>query len=490
MFKMYADLLSPLSAARVCESRQPYILLTERHIQAAWLEQKYFKHLKTAEGIPIEMLSPGIWNLEAGPDFRKAHLKIGGKVYFGDIEIDMAVEGWQQHGHSNDPRYNSVVLHVAFWRPHKPQIMQTASGQKILQVYLEDFLTVAPMRLIQLIDVELYPYKKFIGSGRCAKELFHKLQNEEILQFFRNAAHWRLHQKRLFFRARIDTLEHFVPAGMAMALGYKNNAELFLDLFLALQKKSWPTQEHALAWMMAICGLFTSKYVDKWGKSQKYQLLAQLAAEYQSAPEPTLPIALHQIRPYNHPVRRMALLTKIAFDEALKNLPTRIFNTWEAMWQQCQQKRRWKPLLEAFQELFPLYEDEYWNKHYLFEVDARPDYVPLMGDNLKREMVVNIILPLLEERVMAIARNGEIAAFSNFYANLAATKSGKTSYLTHRFFGDTVKGKLLDHADIEQGAFQLHYDFCVHFEASCEGCPFVERYRKAYLRACSKSSIG
>lgn len=483
MLKMYPDLLAPIAASRVCETKQPYILLTERHIQAAWLEQKYFKHLKTVEGIPIEVLSPGIWNLEAGPDFRKAHLKIGDKVYFGDIEIDMAVDGWQQHGHHQDPRYNSVVLHVAFWRPHRPQVMHTPSGIEILQMYLEDFLTIPPMRLIQLIDVELYPYKKFLGSGRCAKELFHSLQNEEVLQFFRAAAHWRLHQKRSFFRARIEDPEHFISAGMAMALGYKNNSEIFLDLFLALQKQTWPTHDHALAWMMARCGFFAGKFIDKWGKSPKYQKLAQLAGEQRSPPEPVLSIALHQIRPYNHPIRRMALLVKVACDSTMKNLTALLFKTWAAMWLHCQQKGRWKPLLDAFKEILPLHEDEYWNSHYLFEIDAKPAFVALMGEDLKREIVVNIFLPLLEEHVMTHAQAVEVAAFSDFYSNLAATKSGKTAYLTHRFFGDTAKGKLLDRADIEQGAFQLHYDFCVHFEASCEGCPFVERYHSNHRAA-------
>lgn len=477
MLKMYSDLLAPRAASRVCEKKHPYILLTERHIQAAWLEQKYFKHLKTADGIPIEVLSPGIWNLEAGPDFRKAHLKIGDKIYFGDIEIDMAVEGWQQHGHYVDSRYNNVILHVAFWQPHKISSIQTLSGQGVLQVYLENFLTIAPMRLIQLIDVELYPYKKFLGSGRCAKELFQHLQNEEILQLFRAAAHWRLHQKRMFFRARIGSSDNFVSAGIAMALGYKHNAELFLDLRLALRKQAWHSQEHAMAWLMAKCGFFTNKFTAKWGESLRYQQLARLVKECQLAPEPILPIALHQIRPYNHPIRRMAMLVKMTFDPALKNLHSEIFNNWQSNWSQCHQKQRWKPLLVAFRELLPSYQDEYWNSHYLFECDAKPDYIALMGEDLKREIVVNIFLPLLEEHVMANAQEAETAAFRAFYASLAASNSGKTTYLTHRFFGDTAKGKLLNHADIEQGAFQLHYDFCVHFESSCEGCPFVERYR-------------
>ena len=51
--------------------------LTERHLQILWLEQKLLKNLITNQGESIEVISPGIWNTGPGPDFLKAHLKIG-----------------------------------------------------------------------------------------------------------------------------------------------------------------------------------------------------------------------------------------------------------------------------------------------------------------------------------------------------------------------------------------------------------------------------
>src|ERR1700761_5455772 len=71
----------------IAENVVPYPFLRERHLQAMWLEQKYFKNLTTTEGEAIIVLSPGIWNSEGGPDFLKAHLKIGHREIRGDVEL-------------------------------------------------------------------------------------------------------------------------------------------------------------------------------------------------------------------------------------------------------------------------------------------------------------------------------------------------------------------------------------------------------------------
>src|SRR5947199_203311 len=93
----YNQLLASFMPNVIAERNQAYQYVTERHLQALWLEQKYFKGLMTADQNTIEVLSPGIWNLEAGPDFLKAHLKIGQREYFGDIEIHFMDGSWQHH---------------------------------------------------------------------------------------------------------------------------------------------------------------------------------------------------------------------------------------------------------------------------------------------------------------------------------------------------------------------------------------------------------
>jgi hypothetical protein len=71
----YKDLLEGSFLYEVQESVKKYHCLTERHIQVMWLEQKYFSQLRTEEGDLIEVISPGIWNGEGGPDFKRRRLE-------------------------------------------------------------------------------------------------------------------------------------------------------------------------------------------------------------------------------------------------------------------------------------------------------------------------------------------------------------------------------------------------------------------------------
>jgi len=69
--------------------------------------------LVTPQGLPVEVVDPGMRNLDAGPDFFNAKIKIGGIMWIGNVEIHCTSADWYQHGHHLDPAYNSVILHLA-----------------------------------------------------------------------------------------------------------------------------------------------------------------------------------------------------------------------------------------------------------------------------------------------------------------------------------------------------------------------------------------
>lgn len=470
MFHRYDLLLDPHCQTVAEKPAKDYLNFTERHLQAMWLEQKYFKNILTIDEQPVQVISPGIWNAEAGPDFLKAHIKIGDKEFLGDIEMHLRSESWAQHGHHLDPRYNNVILHVAFWKSNAPIEIITPTKKVIPQLYLEDFLTISSNRIIQLIDLDLYPYKKFIGSGRCAQSLFKTMPENETVNFFRNAASWRLLQKRRYLQAHVDNPQHLMAAGYAMALGYKNNSEAFLELFLRLQKLKPASEEELLAIGMLCCGFFEESYRKKWGESEKYNRLHSIVKDRN---HPPVKLVLNQIRPLNHPIRRLVALVKLISDP----LHTKLFFLMSASWEQFwPTKQKPRILWEQLRDHLPTYADEYWNSHYTFENMPRKEFLSLIGDNTKNEILINAFLPLLQESILERGHAKEMEAFENFYSTLPASDTGKTRYLIHRFFGDTPKGGVLNKADVEQGAYQLHKDFCLHYEASCVGCPFVERY--------------
>lgn len=464
---------------KVAEEEELYQFITERHVQVMWLEQKYFRPLMTSDGEPIKVISPGVWNAEAGPDFRKAHLKIGEKQFRGDVEIHLRDDGWVQHKHHTDPLYNQVVLHLSFWKPTHIKAIINQQGSPIIRSYFEDALTIPEKRITQLIDLDLYPYKKFCGSGRCADEIFNKVPEKSIEQLFYDASVWRLEKKRRHLYSRVEDPRLYLSAGIAMALGYKDNAEAFLDLYQHLLPHRHSSEQFLMGISMHRCGFFSEHFVEKWKGSEYYQELKEIEFSDEYIKSPTK-LRLHMIRPINHPIRRIAYLVKMIKDPSVPQLYQRMEGHWHATWPLLSHHKDFKEHLEELCEMIPLYHDEYWNFHYTFEEKAQKQELPLIGPSLKTEILINTYFPLLHASIESRRIDQEVKAFHNLYSTVKSQPTRKSKYLQHRFFGETSKRSLIKGADTIQGAYQLHHDFCIHYEASCEGCPFIGRFREAY----------
>ncbi len=476
MLNKYFNLLSDSSA--VAEPPTPYFFFTERHLQAMWLEQKYFKDLKTLAGESIQIISPGIWNQGAGPDFLKAHFIVDGIPMHGDIELHLSGEDWFHHHHHEDERYNDVALHLVLWPPKSAKSTMTTQAKLVRMACLESFLTIPLSRIIQLIDLDLYPYRKFVGSGRCAKTVFRELSERQISDFFVSSAEFRLEQKLHFLNEHISDVTLRLSGGIAMALGYKHNSKAFLDLFQWLSYYKKFGEEAVLALALGACGFFDKEYFEKWGFSVKYNDLKALFLML-ALPIPDIPrfkIIHLQIRPSNHPVRRLAYLAKMITDPRSEEIFANMFVVWNQHYQSHQPSY----ILKKWSTLLPSYEDSYWNYHYAFEEGISKCPIALIGLPLKQEIIINTFLPLLREGLVKKGDPQEIDAFYTLYRQIPSSLTGKSRYLVHRFFGDSSKGEILQLAIHQQGAYQLHKDFCIHYEASCEGCPFVKRYKESF----------
>jgi hypothetical protein len=473
------SLLLDHSSLIFTEFVHPYEFLTERHLHVLWLEQKYFYDLFTLNKERVEVISPGIWNTGAGPDFLKAHLLIDGRECRGDVELHLADAGWEHHKHHLDKAYDHVVLHISLWPSPTEKILRNSRGDPIPQLYLHDFLTIPHARILRLVDLDLYPYRRFVGSGHCAQSLFRNLSKTKTEQFFQSAADWRLSQKRAYLQGHFSFSFQQLLGGMAMTLGYKHNGEVFLKLFPLLAAWSSQTEKSLLAFCLKACGFFHDAYFDKWKESEYYRELHAIGGS-SSSPLPLQELQLGKSRPLNHPIRRLAYLIKLAKDPATHVLYDRMVALWQQAWADCNSDQAFRSLVKQLQALIPQYEDDYWNSHYLFETERQEAHLTLIGKSLKREMFVNAFLPLLHHHVKREDQPKERTAFNRMYHTLESAETGKSRYLKHRFFGETPKGNLLKKTEIQQGAYQLHRDFCVHYEASCKGCPFVEKYQKVF----------
>ena len=57
------------------------------------------KELTTIDGMSVEVISPGMHNTDAGPDFLNAKVKIGGMLWVGSVEVHLKSSDWFRHHH-------------------------------------------------------------------------------------------------------------------------------------------------------------------------------------------------------------------------------------------------------------------------------------------------------------------------------------------------------------------------------------------------------
>ena len=95
-----------------------------------WTFRLFQKDLRTTDGQEIEVIDVGLPNTNEGPDFFNAKIKIGDKVWAGNVEIHTSSDEWVKHKHHTNKNYNSVILHVV--EKANCEVFNEA-GQSVLQ---------------------------------------------------------------------------------------------------------------------------------------------------------------------------------------------------------------------------------------------------------------------------------------------------------------------------------------------------------------------
>lgn len=90
-------------------------MFSEKLLQYIWKHRLFNAGaLSTTDRERLQVISPGTWNTNAGPDFLNARVKIEDTLFAGNVELHTRASDWIRHGHSSDKRYHNLILHVVY----------------------------------------------------------------------------------------------------------------------------------------------------------------------------------------------------------------------------------------------------------------------------------------------------------------------------------------------------------------------------------------
>jgi len=432
----------------------------ERILQIIWNEQALSTPLKMENGKIVEIISPGTWNLEEGPDFKNAAIKIDNKILTGTIEIHCNSSDWFKHNHHNDKNYDQVILHVVWNDDYKKkEHLPTCLS-------IKKHLSKSWQTIIKELKIDNYPYAKKVNLGSCSMK-WASSNDQQIKKLLQVAGLARFEDKSRRIQRTIlaKGADQALYEGIFQALGYKNNKQPFLQLTQALPIKKLqqmqPLVAEATLWGTA--GLLPDPTTTNVHPELK-EHLQKLWKEWWKLGKKNIKIKWsRKCRPYNTPERRLAagivLLNKYSF-QPTKYIINNINNT-------NSEKELHKKLIEILQA------NSIWNQYAGFAHKIKQP-ASLLGQSRINDIIINIILPYLyiwsKQNKNIYTKN-----IQELFLNLPASQSNKLlNEATHRFFMPASRNKiLLKKACMQQGLIEIYQNFCLFLCNDCKNCPLL-----------------
>jgi len=426
--------------------------LSELELQARWFAGDFGRQFTSTAGDKIEIVQFGIWNREAGPDFRDAVVRANeSEPVRGCIEIDLVDRNWETHGHSTNPAFDEAVLHVFIEKGAREFFTRTATNRNVLQIQID------PAQLPDAFRVDA----ALARPGRCQAPL-RNLPEDQVRSVLNAAGQFRLQRKSAALRAKIDNHGHdeALFQEIAAALGYKENKLPFTivaqRLSLRFLRSKGADRE---AILFGVGGFLQTPDLAKFQRSTRTYLRDLWGRWWPHRDElerlilPTQLWKTSSTRPVNHPQRRLAALSVLAGE-------------WTSF-----RRSLGGQSAKAIGDFFSALNHPFWENRFTLLADPASEAIALIGESRVNEILANVIFPFW------MAGDADLwSEYSKLPANLTNRRL-KTAAV--RLFGDDPRRKdFLKTVAHQQGLLQIYEDFCLQDNSDCAHCPFPEQMQR------------
>lgn len=336
--------------------------------------QRLVGALRTTDGSDIEVLNPGQRNLDAGPDFFNAQVRIGATVWAGNVEMHVRASDWFHHHHQDNPAYDSVILHVVL---HADADIRLSGGEALRTA------------VMQIPPAVLERYHALQGAPTaiaCADRLpevpaiiLHDWQTALVADRMLG----KVHRVRDLIEADLASWPAAFYVILARALGTGTNSDacerLARSLPYAYIQKHLDSRLQVEALLLGQAGWLAQPHpADEAYYAELRREYLFLAAKFDLTPLPAAVWRFARMRPQASPQLRIASLAALLCER-----PNLFADLLEA------------PDLNAIQRLLAVRLSGWWTTHYSLHPDTSPEVAKGLGPATVRSLVINAVIPIL-----------------------------------------------------------------------------------------------
>ena len=419
--------------------------ISEKRLQHIWNNLPAGSSFITPTRQVVKIISPGTWNVEPGPDFLMAKIKLDDKIVTGAVEIHLHASDWYCHGHQHNSSYNNVILHA---------------------VAINDL---PPEKNASLPPLVIIDWKKELAApvgedkfrpGKC-REFFAHLTADETVAVLEAAGRERFQQKSRVVLSSViaDGAEKTTLKLLFEAMGYKDNRAQFLELWQRFNQYDPELRaKFSAAIIWGESGLLPEmpqpeispemrQFIERcWQEWWQIRISARPGIDWK-----------RYARPVSSPERRIAAL--IALLQRYGEEPLKQFSQFMDGF-----TIRPVPLIKSL-----MIHDKLWDNYASFEKPRRQP-AALLGYHSALELLVNVFLPALAATRQISCR--PLEPIIDYWSKLPPTQHNRiTKLAVKRWFGGAKSAeRLMNTTAARQGVIHLIREFCEQCHGACESC--------------------
>ena len=345
----------------------------EQLLHYTWKHKIFPLHeLRTTDGRLLEVLNPGIYNTDAGPDFMGAKIKLNGIEWVGNVEIHQKTGDWFRHHHDTDAAYENIILHVA---AEIDQRLFYPNGQEIPQLQLS-VPSYVEENYSELSHNDCRPPCRHV-IGELSTFLIHNWMTSLTLERFEERTRQIMLRREALDKNWEDTL--FVT--LARNFGFGINGDAFEQWAQSIPMSAVGKHRDNLFQIEAIffgqAGLLENDHEDNYYRQlqKEYRYLRQ---KFTLTPIDPKVWKFLRLRPQNFPYIRIAQLAMLYYEQRL-NL-SRLLNTQN---------------LDEVSALLLTHVSDYWRTHYTFDAQPTKPVEKTLSPSSIQLIVINSVAPIL-----------------------------------------------------------------------------------------------